>query len=83
MGSTLNLSLTDDLRAFVDQNSGDGTYYSTPSEFVRDLLRQKKMQLDATNLREGILEGYQDAIYGRTKIFKGDLQGMLKKKVKK
>ena len=79
MGSTLNLSLTDDLRAFVDQNSGDGTFYSTPSEFVRDLLRQKKMQLDAASLREGILEGYQDAIYGRTRVFKGNLQSMLKK----
>ncbi len=79
MGSTLNLSLTDDLRAFVDQNSGDGTFYSTPSEFVRDLLRQKKMRQDAASVREGILEGYQDAIHGRTKVFKGDLQGMLKK----
>jgi antitoxin ParD1/3/4 len=79
MGSTLNLSLTDDLRAFVDQSSGDGTFYSTPSEFVRDLLRQKKMQLDAANLREGILEGYQDAIHGRTRAFKGDLQDLLKK----
>ena len=36
-----NLSLTDELRAFVDQNSGDGTLYATPSEFVRDVLREK------------------------------------------
>ena len=79
MGSTLNLSLTDDLRAFVDKNSGDGTFYSTPSEFVRDLLRQKKMQQDAARVREGILEGYRDTINGRTKVFRGDLQGMLKK----
>ena len=79
MGSTLNLSLTDELRAFIDENCGDGTLYSTPSEFVRDLLRMKKTQQEAAQLRAGILEGYQDAISGRTSSFKGDLQGMLKK----
>jgi len=36
MPSTLNLSLTDELRAFIDANCGDGTTYATPSEFVRD-----------------------------------------------
>ena len=79
MGSTLNLSLTNELRAFIDQNCGDDTFYSTPSEFVRDLLRQKKMQQEAAEVRDGILEGYQDAINGRTLVFRGDLQGMLKK----
>jgi hypothetical protein len=33
MSSTLNLSLTDELRALVNKNSGDGTLYATPSEF--------------------------------------------------
>ncbi len=28
--STLKLSLTEELRAFVEQNSGDGTRYATP-----------------------------------------------------
>lgn len=79
MGSTLNLSLTDELRAFIDQKCGDGTCYSTPSEFVRDLLRQKKAREDAAAVRDGILEGYQDAINGRTTAFKGDLQSVLKK----
>lgn len=45
MSSSINLSLTDELRAFVDANSGDGTLYATPSEFVRDLLRQQKSRL--------------------------------------
>ena len=57
----------------------DGTFYSTPSEFVRDLLRQKQMQHEAAKIRAGILEGYQDAINGRTSVFKGDLPSMLKK----
>jgi antitoxin ParD1/3/4 len=79
MSSTLNLSLTDELRAFVDSNSGEGTLYATPSEFVRDLLRQRKSQQEAKAAREGILEGYQDAVAGRTVEFKGDLIGLLKK----
>jgi len=79
MGSTLNLSLTDELRAFVNQNCGDGTFYATPSEFVRDLLRQKKAQQEAAKVRNGILEGYQDATSKRTTVFKGELQGLLRK----
>jgi len=79
MSSSLNLSLTDELREFVDQNSGDGTMYATPSEFVRDLLRQKKLQLEAQKLREGVLEGLQDVTDGRLTEFKGSLSDMLKK----
>lgn len=79
MANSLNLSLTDELRAFVDQNSGDGTIYSTPSEFVRDILRRHKAQQEAAAVRDAILEGYQDAIAGRTVEFKGNLKGMLKK----
>ena len=52
MANTLNLSLTDELRAFVDQNCGDGTLYATPSEFVRDLLRQRKLQLESAAARD-------------------------------
>ena len=78
MSSTLNLSLTDELRAFIDANCGDGTLYATPSEFVRDLLRQKKAQLEAQAIREGILSGYRDAIEGRVIEFRGDLRRLLK-----
>lgn len=79
MGSTLNLSLTDELRAFIDANCGDGTLYATPSEFVRDLLRQRKLQVEAANVRDALLEGYQDAIEGRTVAFEGNLRSLLKK----
>ena len=79
MSSTLNLSLTDELRAFIDANCGDGTLYATPSEFVRDLLRQRKAQLEAQSARDGILEGYRDAIDGRVVEFRGDLENILKK----
>lgn len=79
MGSTLNVSLTDELRAFVDQSCGDGTLYATPSEFVRDLLRQKKLSQEAMESRNAIVEGYQDAIEGRAVSFRGDLKSLLKK----
>jgi antitoxin ParD1/3/4 len=79
MGNTLNLSLTDELRKFVDENCGDGTLYATPSEFVRDLLRRRKLQLEAAQARDAIIEGYRDAIGGRTVAFDGDLRSLLKK----
>ena len=79
MANTLNLSLTDELRSFIEENCGDGTLYATPSEFVRDLLRQKKLQAEAAQVRDAILEGYQDAIDGRTVPFNGNLRSMLKK----
>jgi len=79
MASSLNLSLTDELREFIDSNCGDGTLYATPSEFVRDVLRQRKQQLEAEQVRDSIIAGYRDAIAGRTVEFKGDLRGLLRK----
>ena len=79
MSTTLNLSLTDELRAFVDQNSGDGTLYATPGEFVRDVLREKKERLEAAQICDAILDGYQDALQGRTVPYRGDLRQLLNK----
>ncbi len=78
MSTTLNLSLTDELRAFIDKNSGDGTLYATPSEFVRDVLREKKERLEAAQIRDAILDGYQDAVHGRTVPYLGNLRQMMK-----
>jgi Arc/MetJ-type ribon-helix-helix transcriptional regulator len=75
----LNLSLTDELRAFIDGNCGDGTTYATPSEFVRDLLRQRKAHQEAESARDGILAGYRDAIDGRVAEFRGDLVSLPQK----
>jgi antitoxin ParD1/3/4 len=77
MSSALKVLLTDELRAFVNANSGDGTLYATPSEFVRYLLLQQKSRQEAATARDAILDGYQDAIAGRTHEFKGDLTGLL------
>ena len=79
MANSLNLSLTDELRAFIDQNSGNGTLYATPSEFVRDIIRRHKLQQEAAEIRDAIVAGYQDAIADRTTTFHGDLKRLLKK----
>jgi antitoxin ParD1/3/4 len=79
MANSLNLSLTDELRAFIDANSGEGTLFSTPSEFVRHVLREKKERLEAARIRDAILEGYQDALNGRTVEYKGDIRALLRK----
>lgn len=78
MPRTINISLTDELRAFVDDNCGDAGMYATPSEFVRDILREKKARMEAAALRDGVLEGYRDLIEGRMVAFEGDLRASLK-----
>lgn len=80
MSSTFNLSLTDELREFIDQNSGDGTLFATPSEFVRSVLREKKERQEAARIRDAILEGYQDAIDGRMVEYRGDLRRLMNRK---
>ncbi len=69
MARSINLSLTDELRAFLDQNPGDGTLFSTPSEFVRALIREKKERQDAHALRELVPAGYADVRDGHTHEF--------------
>jgi antitoxin ParD1/3/4 len=74
MPSTLNLSLTDELRAFVDSRSGDGTLFATPSEFVRSVLREQKAREEAAQMRAGIVEGFQDVLADRVVEFNGSLK---------
>lgn len=77
MARSLNLSLTDELRAFLDANSGEGTLFATPSEFVRALIRERKERQDAAALRGAILEGYDDVLQGRTLPLGKDLRSMI------
>ena len=51
--STMNISLPEALRSFVDSQVSVGDYTSS-SEYVRDLLRKEQ---DRIRLRELILEG--------------------------
>jgi len=78
VSKTLNISLTDELRSFVDSNCGDHGLYATPSEFLRELLRDKKERQEAAALRDGVLEGYRDLKTGQTLEFNGNLSALLK-----
>lgn len=40
MPSSLNVSLTDELRRYVDSRASDADLYATPSEYIRDLIRR-------------------------------------------
>ncbi|MBY5951488.1 hypothetical protein OU792_04295 [Algoriphagus sp. NF] len=66
------------MKKFINSQSGKGTLYATPSEYVRDLIRHERDRLEAASLRSAIIEGYQDVIHGRTREFSGDLLADLK-----
>ena len=51
--TTMNVSLPEDLKAFVDRQVDGGGYGST-SEFVRDLIRREQ---DRQHLRTLLLDG--------------------------
>ncbi|MDH4077281.1 MAG: type II toxin-antitoxin system ParD family antitoxin [Acidimicrobiia bacterium] len=51
--TTMNVSLPDDLKRFVDAQVSDGNYGST-SEYVRDLIRRDH---ERRQLRAALLEG--------------------------
>lgn len=57
MSSSLNVQLTDALRKYVDERASDKDVYATPSEYIRDLIRQD-MQDRAVALN--VLEGLAD-----------------------
>ncbi len=78
MPASLNLSLTDELKEFVEKQSGDGTLFATSSEFVRSLIRERKEKIEAATLRESILHGYQDIIEGRTSEYKGNIAEVIR-----
>ncbi len=62
MASSLNLSLTDELREYVNSRSGDAGLYATPSEYIRDLIR-RDMESQATVTH--VMEGLDDIRDGR------------------
>lgn len=62
LSSSLNVQLTDALRRYVDERASDKDVYATPSEYIRDLIRQD-MQDQAIALN--VLEGLDDLKHGR------------------
>ncbi len=52
--ATMNISLTDDLKKFVDEQVAEHAYAST-SEYLRDLIRKQR---DVAKLRGMLLDGF-------------------------
>lgn len=57
MSSSLNVSLTDELRRFVDARASDDGVYSTPSEYIRDLIRR---DMEGTAILTKVRRGLDD-----------------------
>jgi len=57
---TMNISLPDPLRDFVDQQVASGAY-GTSSEYLRELIRHDR---DRLQLRAMLLEGAESAMRG-------------------
>ena len=58
--TTMNISLPDTLKAFIDEQVQGGGY-STSSEYVRDLLRKERAREE---LRRLLLEGAASPVEG-------------------
>ncbi len=62
MASSMNLSLTDELRDFVNSRTGDTGVYATPSEYLRDLIRH---DMEAQSIVTHVMGGLEDFSHGR------------------
>ena len=56
--TTLNISLPDSMRAFIDEQIALGGY-STASEYIRDLIRQAQKQAAREKLDSLLIEGLE------------------------
>lgn len=66
--STLNISLPDSLRKYIEEQTQNGGY-STVSEYVRTLIREDQKRKDQDRLESLLLEGLES----------GDAQTMSRK----
>jgi antitoxin ParD1/3/4 len=55
-GTTLSISLPDNLRNYVDQRVASGSFGNT-SEFFRDMLRRDQLEQEKTRFRSLIEDG--------------------------
>lgn len=78
--STMNISLPDSLKQFVDQQVTTAGY-GTSSEYVRELIRHDQ---ERTQLRNLLLQGAQSASTGLAdEQYFADLRSSIKKQLNK
>lgn len=62
MASRLNVSLTDELRRYVDSRARDNDIYGSPSEYIRDLIRR---DMQEWKIVSDVAQGLQQARRGQ------------------
>ena len=62
MSSSLNVQLTNELRKYVDERAGDSGVYATPSEYIRNLIRQ---DMEDQGVVRHAMKGLDDLKHGR------------------
>jgi antitoxin ParD1/3/4 len=62
MSSSLNIQLTDELRRYIDERVSDQSVYSTPSDYICDLIRE---DMQDRTVALNMLEGMADLRNGR------------------
>ncbi len=81
--ASLNLSLPDEMRNFVDQSAKEGVY-AGPSEFIRSLIRQEMEKSENFRLVASIERGLTDINQGRYAPFDAHgIRSSVQKKRKK
>ena len=58
MGTSLHVSLPDEMRRFVDEISNGKSVYATPSEYVRALIRK---DMEQRTFETTVLQGVSEA----------------------
>ena len=71
--TTMNISLPDEMKAFVEEQIKQGGY-STASEYLRDLIRDAQKRAAQDRLEELLLEGLDSG--PATPMTKEDWQGL-------
>jgi antitoxin ParD1/3/4 len=61
MSSTLNVQLTKELRRYIDARASDDDIYSTPSEYIRDLVRR---DMEDWAIVSGVMQGLKEVRNG-------------------
>jgi antitoxin ParD1/3/4 len=76
---TMNISLPDQLKDFVDHQVGTGRY-STVSEYVRDLIREDEKRAAREKLEALLVEGIESS--GPTEMTRDDWDGIRREALK-
>jgi len=57
MSCSLNIQLTNELRRYINERASDDDVYSTPSEYIRDLIRR---DMEERGIVRHVMEGLND-----------------------